>query len=94
MTIIVDVFSDHFIKSKRKKQLAVSTLKPEQNPLDKALKEIVEKIDEAEKTCEKLMIPIKKSRILKEQLHKVCLKKHALEKLEKNNDELKIGTEL
>ena len=37
-------------------QLVSSELLPEQSPLDKALKEIVEKIDKAEKTCEKLMI--------------------------------------
>ena len=37
-------------------QLVASELLPEQSPLDKALEEIVEKIDNAEKTCEKLMI--------------------------------------
>ena len=37
-------------------QLVASELLPEQRPLDKALEEIVEKIDKAEKTCEKLMI--------------------------------------
>ena len=37
-------------------QLAASELLPEQSPLDKALEEIVEKVDKAEKTCEKLMI--------------------------------------
>ena len=37
-------------------QLAASELLPEQSPLDKALEEIIEKIDKAENTCEKLMI--------------------------------------
>ena len=37
-------------------QLAASKLLPEQSPLDKALEEIVAKVDKAEKTCEKLMI--------------------------------------
>ena len=37
-------------------QLVASELLSEQKPLDKAVKEIVEKIDKAEKTCEKLMI--------------------------------------
>ena len=39
-------------------QLAESELLPEQSVLDKALKEIVEKIDKAEKTCEKIMLMI------------------------------------
>ena len=48
-------------------QLVASELLLEQSALDKALKEIVEKIDEAEQTCEKLMILIeKKSKILEE----------------------------
>ena len=47
-------------------QLAASVLLPEQSPLDKALEEIVEKIDKAEITCEKVMILIEKSRILEE----------------------------
>ena len=37
-------------------QLAASELLPKQSPLDNALEEIVEKIDKAEKTWEKLMI--------------------------------------
>ena len=37
-------------------QLAVSELLHEKSPLDKTLEEIVEKIDKAEKTCQKLMI--------------------------------------
>ena len=36
-------------------QLVASELLPEQSPLDKALEEIVEKIDKAEKTCQKLI---------------------------------------
>ena len=47
-------------------QLAASVLLPEQSPLDKALEEIVEKIDKAEMTCKKVMILIEKSRILEE----------------------------
>ena len=49
-------------------QLAASELLPEQSPLDKALKEIVEKIDKTEKTCEKLMlmILIEKTKLLEE----------------------------
>ena len=52
-------------------QLVASELLLEQSALDKALKEIVEKIDEAEQTCEKLMILIEKSKILEEQLQNV-----------------------
>ena len=37
-------------------QLATSELLTDQSPLDKALEEIVEKIDKAEKPYEKLMI--------------------------------------
>ena len=37
-------------------QLAASELLPEQSLLDKALEEIIEKIEKAENTCEKLMI--------------------------------------
>ena len=37
-------------------QLVASELLPEHSPLDEALEEIVNKIDKAEKTCEKLMI--------------------------------------
>ena len=39
-----------------------------ESPLDKALKEIAEKIDKAEKTCEKLMlmILIEKTKLLEE----------------------------
>ena len=37
-------------------QLVASELLPEQSPLDKALEEIVEKIDKAEKTCQKLIL--------------------------------------
>ena len=37
-------------------QSVASELLPEESPFDKALEEIVEKIDKAEKTCEKLMI--------------------------------------
>ena len=47
-------------------QLAASELLPEQSPIDKALKEIIEKINEAEKSCEKLMILIQKTKLLKE----------------------------
>ena len=49
-------------------QLTASELLPEQSLLDKALKEIVEKIYEAEKTCEKLMlmIMIEKTKLLEE----------------------------
>ena len=46
-------------------QLAASELLPEQSPLDKAIKEIREKTDKAEKTCEKLMILMKKTKIWK-----------------------------
>ena len=45
-------------------QLAASETSPEQSPIDKALEEIVEKTDEPEKTCEKLITLIKKSTIL------------------------------
>ena len=44
-------------------QLAASELLPEQSPFDKAIKEIGEKTDKAEKTCEKLMILMKKTKI-------------------------------
>ena len=59
-------------------QLAASELSCEQSLLDKALKEFVEKIDKAEKTCEKLMlmILIEKSKILEEKLQnalKTCM---------------------
>ena len=37
-------------------QLVASELLPEHSLFDKALEEIVEKIDKAEKTCQKLMI--------------------------------------
>ena len=37
-------------------QLVASELLPEQSPLDKALEEIVKKIDKGEKTCEKLIM--------------------------------------
>ena len=47
-------------------QLAASELLPEQSLLNKALEEIVEKIDKAEMTCKKVMILIEKSRTLKE----------------------------
>ena len=47
-------------------QLAASELLPKQSLLVKAQEEIVEKIDKAEKTCEKLMILIEKSKILEE----------------------------
>ena len=49
-------------------QLAASELLPQQIPLDKTLKKIVEKIDKAEKTCEKLllMILIEKTKLLEE----------------------------
>ena len=44
----------YFIEDAR--ELAASELLPQQSPLDKALEQIVEKIDKTEKTCEKLMI--------------------------------------
>ena len=47
-------------------QLAASELLPEQSLLDKALEEIVEKIDKPEMTCKKVMILIEKSRRLEE----------------------------
>ena len=49
-------------------QLAASEWSPEQSLLDKALKEIVEKSDKVEKTCEKLMlmILIEKTKLLEE----------------------------
>lgn len=53
-------------------QLAASETSPEQSPIDKALEEIVEKTDELEKTCEKLITLIKKSTILGKQLNKMC----------------------
>ena len=46
-------------------QLAASELLPEQSPFDKAIKEIGEKTDKAEKTCERLMILMKKTKIWK-----------------------------
>ena len=46
-------------------QLAASELLPEQSPFVKAIKEIGEKTDKAEKTCEKLMILMKKTKIWK-----------------------------
>ena len=76
LSVLVDYF-----KSKRKEQLAASEILPEQSPLDKALVEIVKKIEEAEKTCEKLMILMKKNKILEEQPHKMCVKKYAWDKL-------------
>ena len=51
-------------KNKMIEQLAASETSPEQSPIDKALEEIVEKTDEPEKTCEKLITLIKKSTIL------------------------------
>ena len=59
------VLVDYF-KSIRKGQLDASELLPIQSPFNKALVEIVEKIDEAEKTCEKLMILVNKRKILGE----------------------------
>ena len=49
-------------------QLAASELLPEQSLHDKALKEIAEKIDKAEKTSEKLMLMIlmQKTKLLEE----------------------------
>ena len=46
-------------------QLGASELLPEQRPLDKAIEEIGEKIDKAEKTCEKLVMPMEKTKIWK-----------------------------
>ena len=48
--------------------LAAGELLPEQSLLDKALKEIVETIYEAERSCEKLMlmIMIEKTKLLEE----------------------------
>ena len=60
------VLVDYFIKSKRKEQLAASELLPGQSPLDKALEEIKKKIDEAEKTSEKLIILIIRREILED----------------------------
>ena len=39
-------------KSKKKEQLAASGISPEQTPLDEALEEIIERMDEAEKSYE------------------------------------------
>ena len=47
-------------------QFTASKLLPEQSSLDKALKEIVENIDKAEKTCEKLMVLVGKTKLLEE----------------------------
>lgn len=60
------VLVDYFIKSKKKEELAASELLLEQSPLYKALDEIVEKIYKTEKTLEKLMILMEKSKILEE----------------------------
>ena len=50
-------------------RISASDLLAEQSPLDKALKEIVEKFDKAEKTCGKTNdILIENSKILEEQL--------------------------
>ena len=60
-------------------------MSPEHNPLDKALDEIVEKIDKVEKTCKKLIILIKKSKILgavtvQNKCKKICVGKTLEEK--------------
>ena len=47
-------------------QIPASYLLPEQSPLDKVLKKIVEKIDKAEKTYEKLIILTEKTKLLEE----------------------------
>ena len=49
-------------------QLTASELLSVQSLLDKALKEIIEKIDQGEKTCEKVMLMIltEKTKLLKE----------------------------
>ena len=47
-----------------KEQLVASETSPEQSSLDKALEEIVEKTNEAAKTCEKLLTLIKNNMIL------------------------------
>ena len=47
-------------------QIAASYLLPEQSQLDKVLKKIVEKIDKAEKTYEKLIILTEKTKLLEE----------------------------
>lgn len=52
------------MKNKRKEQLAADEISSEYSPLNEALEEVAEKIDEAVKTCEKLRIMIKKSKIM------------------------------
>lgn len=52
------------LKNKRKEQLAADEISSEYSPLNEALEEVAEKIDEAVKTCEKLRIMIKKSKIM------------------------------
>ena len=59
-------------------QLAASELLPEQSPLDDAIKEIGEKIDKIEKTCEKLLILMEKTKIWKSSSKMPS--KHAWEK--------------
>ena len=57
-------------------QLAAHELLTKQSPLVKAIEEIGEKIDKAEKTCKKLMILTWKSKILEEKLQnefKLCM---------------------
>ena len=60
------VLVDCYIKNERKEQLATTELSPEQSLLDKALEQIVEKINELEKSSEKLIILIQNSKILEE----------------------------
>ena len=60
-------------------QLAASELLPEQSPLEKAIEEIGEKIDIREKTCQKLMILMEKTKIWKRSSKMPS--KHVWEKL-------------
>ena len=60
-------------------KLATNELLPEQSPLDKAIEEIGEKIDKVEKTCEKLMILMEKTKIWKSSSKMPS--KHTWEKL-------------
>ena len=44
-------------------ELAASKLLPEQSPHDKTIEKIRESIDKADKTCERLMIMMEKTKI-------------------------------
>ena len=60
-------------------QLAARELLPEQSPLEKAIEGIGEKIDKGEKTCQKLMILMEKTKIWKSSSKMPS--KHVWEKL-------------